>query len=831
MRDVVKLAYLFDMSGNFILADKLDKIARNNARVILAEQGVYNPVFQGVNLKDELTKLVRESSQMKDGKYVIDLQLLKQKIQSGVLRYFIYDVKFTEENINGSFNNITKTLSVNPNEDIYKTVQNFNSTFRHELSHGTSPIKARGDEAKKQLNITRENLIQQLRLSDQDTFKKIQDDFSKGKITIEEYRAAIEDLRNQYKIELDKIYDIKPNFDPNRNTRGRTPYFNDDEVLAQTEDFKNAFNKENLKEVFNRYYDGDVKKFQTEMRQFLASLPLIKKSWDQINSPAFSSTENLDKLINKYDGESIANTIKQLRTRNDPFYNDAILEYEKIAKLKETASILNKIPGYSFVDKIAEVFGFNIEGIMKNIKDPQWFEAIRRSISNDVIEIEQELGLLPIHKPLRSEQIALQNKKLTDNIFLDSNGKIVLRPEIVPEIPTSVAPANPAVPRPINAPVSPPAVEGYCHNPNCANFNMKDVDGGKYCEGCGEAMHSTPSDVNAKRTNTTNENTTNPKNKNKSNAPKKTNQPRSTQISELTSQISQSKIKSTPKSKSSLSAILPTIKKLFKQLSEILQKNLDKFNNSPVGKVVNFAMLVKDIYFIVTLTDKISQQIEAGEDVMIKDQYDLGLTIVSLLTDQQTQAALRVIFPPIIPVLSNPQFQAWLVSINIGANVLSGLVSATDYLGTLMNTTNKSEGATSGVLNTPGSLQALVMPVFDLRDKYGEVYNALIDVEKGIPVPQAISKHIMKDASGGLEPYRLSLFYKFRENKPRILQYQKSAEFKKLPAQNQLLYPSANSAYAISSYKKARDAQARARQEVYDRNFGPGSGGLSRNAQ
>ena len=58
MKDIVKLAYLFDKTGNYILADKLDKIARNNGRVILADQGVYNPVFQGVNLKDELTKLV-----------------------------------------------------------------------------------------------------------------------------------------------------------------------------------------------------------------------------------------------------------------------------------------------------------------------------------------------------------------------------------------------------------------------------------------------------------------------------------------------------------------------------------------------------------------------------------------------------------------------------------------------------------------------------------------------------------------------------------------------------------------------------------------------------
>jgi len=83
----------------------------------------------------------------------------------------------------------------------------------------------------------------------------------------------------------------------------------------------------------------------------------------------------------------------------------------------------------------------------------------------------------------------------------------------------------------------------------------------------------------------------------------------------------------------------------------------------------------------------------------------------------------------------------------------------------------------------------------------------------------------MKDASGGIEPYRLSLFYKFRENKDKILAYQKSPAFKKLPVANQVLYPNANSDYAISSYKKAKDAQAKARQDVYNRNFGSGSGG------
>jgi hypothetical protein len=283
---------------------------------------------------------------------------------------------------------------------------------------------------------------------------------------------------------------------------------------------------------------------------------------------------------------------------------------------------------------------------------------------------------------------------------------------------------------------------------------------------------------------------------------------------------------STPQSKNAITSALPMISKLFKQLGEYLQKNLDKLNNSKAGKVFNFAMLVKDVYFIITTADKISKQLNAGEEVMVKDQYDLGLTIVSLLTDQQTQAILRGLFPPIMVLLNNPQIQAWLVTINIGANVLSGAVSVADQLGTMAGTTNKSEGATSGIMNTPGSAQALVMPVFQLREKYGEVYNALIDIEKGLSVSQAINKHIMKDASGGIEPYRLSLFYKFTNNKNKIISYQNSAAFKKLPAQNQLLYPNANSAYAVSSYKKSRDSQELAkqqsRQQSYNRNFGVG---------
>lgn len=360
----------------------------------------------------------------------------------------------------------------------------------------------------------------------------------------------------------------------------------------------------------------------------------------------------------------------------------------------------------------------------------------------------------------------------------------------------------------------------YCNNADCSKFNQV-LDNknpkAKFCKGCGVRLKFT-TDVNSIKSTTTPE-------KAKTTSPAPVNavseKLSAEDISKKTSSLPPVNVKSSVQSKSNLSKVLPTIKKLFNTLSTVIEK----FNNTKAGKVFNYGMLAKDVVFIITLTDKIIKQLQANEEVMMKDQLDLGLSIVSLITDQETQAILRAIYPPIIVLLDNPQIKTWLIGINISANVLSGLVTVTDYLGTLAGNANKSEGATSGVQNTPGSLQALVMPVFQLREKYGEVYNAIIDVEKGLPVPQAISKHIMPDASGGIEPYRSSLFYKFRDNKDKIIQYQSSPAFKKLPAQNQLLYPNANSAYAVSSYKKARDAQERARkqtrQQSYNRNFGP----------
>jgi hypothetical protein len=201
---------------------------------------------------------------------------------------------------------------------------------------------------------------------------------------------SLKDLQEQEKLLIQQHDAIKPNFDPNRNTRGRTTYFKDEEVMAQSEDFKNAFKKENLKEVYNKFYNGDVKKFQTDMRQFVASLPSIKKAWDQIYSESFNSPDYVEKLVEKNFSADISDGYKRLKS--NPNENPALLaEIETTAKTREKANILLKIPGYSFAEKVSSIFGYKIEFIMEDIKDPKWFGTLRNSISNDLIEIEEEL--------------------------------------------------------------------------------------------------------------------------------------------------------------------------------------------------------------------------------------------------------------------------------------------------------------------------------------------------------------------------------------------------------------------------------------------------------
>lgn len=701
-------------------------------KIILAEQGVFNPIGpDGLDLNALIESFFNQSLKTdSEGVKTLDIEKLNQLVQNSFLKNIISKVEL-ETNINnqGAYNRRTKILKVDTNPN-YQTIQNIISTIQHELTHGSSPIYKKYLESLKKYDEwgTKFRTPMYERLNEiLDEKFDLYPKMTSGEITREEYYAKIDILQKEsekIKLEMEKTRPKEINM-LEMTSRGRIPYFTDEEIMAQTRDLKNAFKQSNLIEVYKRFYNSDKIAFTKDLNKLIATFPLIENVQSQLSNAkneAYFSPSNINNIIENL-------------PEHKRYYLDAIMTgdqakietAEKFILVKEQQRILKlHLPQVGMIDKLQEVSGIKIYPILRDIKDPKYFTQMRKSLANDLIEIEQEWGLRKKHKPLRSE-LPKQKKQ---NVFVDD---------------------------------------------------------------------AVGDDVNEQKIN-------------------------SSVIEKQTSKFVGDKV-STPKSKNALSSALPVINRLFKQLGELINKNLDKFNNSKTGKVFNYGMLAKDIYFIITLSDKITKQINAGEEVMMKDQLDLGLTIVSILTDQQTQAILRAIFPPIIVLLNNPQVQAWLVGINVGANVLSGAVTVADYLGTLSGTTNKSEGATAGVQNVPGSAQALVMPVFELNNKYGEVYNALIDIEKGLSIPQAINKHIMKDASGGIEPYRLSLLYKFINNKNKILEYQKSNAFKKLPIANQLLYPNANSAYAISSYKKAKDAQELARkqtrQQSYNRNFGP----------
>jgi hypothetical protein len=656
----------------------------------------------------------------------------------------------------GTYNRPTKTMTINANFT-QRDLENIVGTIGHETVHSVKPL----DEAEQRRKIKAgrkqyELLDAYKKLEDEKNveWQKIIDKFQNGIIDRNQRLKEFRDLEAKYSKKfknLEKQYSYKP-FYASGTDKGRIPYFFNEEILAQTIDIKRSFNVNVLNEVYKRYYlpyNIDAKKFVSDLRSLIAEFDKIQKTVDMMeNDPQLSASLQPENLLKKLDNK---------------LYPDVEIKYQqgdqktielaqRLIEEQQKKILINNVPQYRILKNIENMSGQQFIWKLMNIKDPVYFEHIKKSLSNDLLTLEQNLGLKEVHQPLRSEtpQPKKQNVKVDDSSAVSQQTSQQTTPK-------SVAP-------PEKAPDT--------------------------------------------------------KQQTKSNNKLLT----SDEIIEKTSSLPDVNKPSTPKSTSALSKILPIIKKLFTELSALLEK----FNRSTPGRIFNYGMLAKDIYFVITLTNKITEQIKNNEEVMLKDQLDLGLTIVSLLTDQQTQAILRTVYPPISVLLNNPQVQGWLLGINIGANVYMGVVSLTDYLGTLSGTSNKSQGASAGIQNVPGSAQALVMPVFELNNKYGEVYNALIDIEKGIKTEQAIAKHIMKDASSGIEPYRLSLFYKFRENKDKILAYQKSPAFKKLPVGNQILYPNANSAYAISSYKKAKDAQEKARQDAYNRNFGTSSGGGGR---
>jgi len=804
MKDLLRIASLLDNSGNYKLSDKLFKIA---------ERGKLNLPMAN----REFGKLLNQALVFGDGNKVsIDFTKLEQLIKSNMyLGPFVSKVSENDTGSLGSFNSGTRELKLKQINSVSQ-IDDLVGTFIHEIVHALDPGMNPKQQQRMQI---RPNYIGSLKLSYEDNVK---------------IQAMLKTAEN-------------------------IPF--DDEETRQTY-LKSYFE---YPEALLDHYDEWMQQYPDEMKIQLRRIEIkgldINGTWMQKEAFENHQKQYAGKIGQISDTKYLDNRIEpvawmtQVEREFSP--NKMVRAYSKYKKInpsmtpeKFIAILKSDLNTGGYIDFIRSLVGSeSAETLFSQIKDPkikrQMLEIIAKNISKaelllkggsirisklELLTLDKELGEF-VKDYLKDIPVEIQKKfYLTQDINGNFKGnfegiEIDKRDFKTIKDLTSLK-SSAAITLPFSENIgkfsSVTASFKYCDDVNCPKYNqIIDKENAKFCKGCGKRLKLT-SDINSIKS---------------TKAPTKTTSPEpvnavsekltAEDISKKTSSLPPANVKSSPQSKSNLSKVLPTIKKLFTELNNLIEK----FNNTKAGKAFNYGMLAKDVVFIIVLTDKIIKQLQANEEVMMKDQLDLGLSIVSLITDQQTQAILRAIYPPIIVLLDNPQVKAWLIGINISANVLSGLVTVTDYLGTLAGSANKSEGATSGVQNTPGSLQALVMPVFQLNEKYGEVYNALIDAEKGIPVPQAISKHIMPDASGGIEPYRLSLFYKFRDNKDKIIQYQNSPAFKKLPAQNQLLYPNANSAYAISSYKKARDAQQRARQEAYNRNFGPGSGGLSRNVQ
>ncbi len=744
----------------------------------IADQGVYIPRGPGgESLTDMIYNFMNQSVETVSGRKTLNLIKLNSLVKNSFLANFISVIDLEPEGTEnlGTYNTLSKRLTVNANTTL-RDLQNIFSTIGHETVHSVRPL----DEAAKRSQ--QKSLDKNLQMANEKSHYRneysakrleINKSFLSGEITKVEYDKKIKQLESKYL----KIYENIENkykykvFDPKGGDRGRIPYFYNEEILAQTFNLKRSFNVDVLENVYKTYYNGDPKGFVDKLRNLIANIDQIEKAQtERVNT----NIDLKEILTSRFPDSLVINETVDLYNAGDPTIKpmvDNVIENYKFTQYYQ------KVPEYQLLARIELVSGEQTTNILNNIKDPVWFDHIKRSLSNDLLAIEQKLGLKEVHTPLRSETPQAKKQNVKD-----------------PNAPKPVnTPKTINAPKPVNAPKT-DIVKQICTNPKCEAYNRIEYDEGKFCGECGEKMTPAPDSAVQEQK-----------------APKKPLT--SDEISKKTSSLPDVNKPSTPKSTSAISKILPTIKKLFTELNA----KLEKFNNSTPGRIFNYAMLAKDIYFVITLINKITEQIKNNEQVMLKDQLDLGLTIVSLLTDQQTQVILRTVYPAISVLLNNPQVQGWLIGINIGANVYMGVLSLTDYLGTLSGTSNKSQGASAGLQNVPGGAQALVMPVFQLFDKYGEVYNALIDNEKGMTTEQAIAKHIMKDASGGIEPYRLSLFYKFRENKDKILAYQKSPAFKKLPVANQILYPNANSAYAISSYKKARDARERERQEAMAR--------------
>ena len=174
---------------------------------------------------------------------------------------------------------------------------------------------------------------------------------------------------------------------------------------------------------------------------------------------------------------------------------------------------------------------------------------------------------------------------------------------------------------------------------------------------------------------------------------------------------------------------------------------------------------------VYSIIDKINKKEEIPNS-------DIAEVISNIITIPQVAA----IAGPFSPAL----LAAGFISSTVG-------IKLADALGGSYGTTNSTF---KDLMNESVNKNKLLITLNDLKSNYGEVYNALIDTEKGLNIAQSISKHIVDN-----DPYKFLLFSNYRQNRDRL---------KKMNGKGKEFYPTASSNYVVSSfYKKRKEEEDR----------------------
>lgn len=142
---------------------------------------------------------------------------------------------------------------------------------------------------------------------------------------------------------------------------------------------------------------------------------------------------------------------------------------------------------------------------------------------------------------------------------------------------------------------------------------------------------------------------------------------------------------------------------------------------------------------------------------------------------------------PQIAALAGPFAPALLTAGFISGTVGTPIARALGDFGGTSNTSLREN------MNEPTIKNNLIVSIDDLKENYGEVYNALIDSEKGMSTVQSMTKHIVDN-----NPYKFLLFSNFKENRDLL---------KKMNGKGKEFYPTASSNYVVSSFYKKNKEQ------------------------